>query len=114
MRWRNEHTNRATNDSKVIVSKTLWRDVGWSTCVLLLCVALLAQPAAPVEQMFYNARVFTAEPQHSAADAIAIRGDTIVAVGARREAFAAVSAGAEKHDVQGRTLLPGTTRLRRS
>jgi hypothetical protein len=59
MRWGNENANRATNGTKVIVSKTLWRDLGWSICILSLCAAVLAQPAAPVEQVFYNTRVFT-------------------------------------------------------
>jgi hypothetical protein len=36
-----------------------------------------------VERIFYNARIFTAEPEHRYAEAVATRGDKIVAIGSR-------------------------------
>jgi predicted amidohydrolase YtcJ len=37
--------------------------------------------------VFYNAQVFTAEYDHPYAEAVAIRGDRIIAVGAQRQAL---------------------------
>jgi predicted amidohydrolase YtcJ len=59
------------------------------------------------ERVLYNAKIFTGDSQHPYAEAIAIRGDKIVAVGTRAEASAAVEADAESIDLQGKTLLPG-------
>jgi predicted amidohydrolase YtcJ len=59
------------------------------------------------ERVFYNAKIFTAEPEHPYAEAVALRGDKIIAVGTRAEATKAVSRNAESIDLQGKTLLPG-------
>lgn len=59
------------------------------------------------ERIFFNAKIFTAEPQNPYAEAIAIRGDKIVAVGSSGEVAKSVSAGAERVDLQGKSLFPG-------
>ena len=59
------------------------------------------------EQVFYNGKIFTAEREHPYADAIAIRGDKIVAVGSRPEVVKAAGANAELVDLHGKTLFPG-------
>lgn len=59
------------------------------------------------ERVLFNARIFTAEPEHPYAEAIAIRGDKIVAVGNYQEVAKTVSANAERVDLQGKTLFPG-------
>jgi len=59
------------------------------------------------ERVFYNAKIFTAEPENPYADAIAIRGDKIVAVGNYPDVAKSVSANAERVDVHGKTLFPG-------
>ena len=61
----------------------------------------------PRERVFYNARVFTAEPEHPYAEAVAIRGDKIVAVGSRGDVEAKVGKQAERVDLHGQSLLPG-------
>jgi predicted amidohydrolase YtcJ len=66
-----------------------------------------AQGNSPVERIFYNAKIFTAEQEHPYAEAVAIRGDKIVAVGSRREVASTVGAGAETIDLHGKTMLPG-------
>jgi predicted amidohydrolase YtcJ len=58
-------------------------------------------------QLFFNGKVFTAEPKKPYAEAVVVRGDKIVAVGALQEAEAAAGSNSEKIDLQGRTLLPG-------
>jgi predicted amidohydrolase YtcJ len=75
----------------------------------LACLAPVsgAQGTSPFERIYYNAKIFTAEPEHPYAEAVAIRGDKIVAVGNRGEVTASVGAGAENIDLHGRTMLPG-------
>jgi hypothetical protein len=73
------------------------------------CTALngSAQTDNPAERIFYNAKIFTAEPKHPYAEAVAIRGDKIIAVGSHADATKAVGGGAESIDLHGKRLLPG-------
>jgi predicted amidohydrolase YtcJ len=75
----------------------------------LAIVALITLVAAQAEKarVLYNAKVFTGEPEHPYAEAVAIRGDKIVAVGAQVDVMKAAGSAAEKIDLQGKTLLPG-------
>jgi predicted amidohydrolase YtcJ len=57
--------------------------------------------------VFYDAEVFTAEPGHPYADAVAIRGDRIVAVGDLAAVEKAAGSGARKVDLKGQFLMPG-------
>jgi predicted amidohydrolase YtcJ len=86
-----------------------------TVCVILLIALSLSGRAAFVraadapsaEHVFYNGKIFTGEPSHPYAQAVAIRGDKIVAVGTNAEATTAVGEGAAKTDLGGRCLLPG-------
>ena len=75
----------------------------------LAIVGLVALTAAHAEKgrVFYNGKVFTGEPDHPYAEAVAISGDKIVAVGALVDVQKAAGPDAEKIDIQGKTLLPG-------
>ena len=57
--------------------------------------------------LFYDAQVFTAEPDHPYADAVAIRGDRILAVGDLAAVAEAAGPGARKVDLKGGFLMPG-------
>jgi predicted amidohydrolase YtcJ len=59
------------------------------------------------ERVLYNGKIFTGEPQHPYAEAVAIRGDKIVAVGDRGEVSKLVAGGAESIDLKGNFLMPG-------
>jgi predicted amidohydrolase YtcJ len=59
------------------------------------------------ERVFYNARIFTAEPAHPYAEAVAIRKDKVVAVGSRADVERLVGKQAEQVDLHGQWLLPG-------
>src|SRR6266566_2974905 len=59
------------------------------------------------ERVFVNARIFTAEPDHPYAEAVAIRNDRIVAVGSWVDVEKAVGKQAELVDLHGQWLLPG-------
>jgi len=75
----------------------------------LAIVGLVALTAAHAEKgrVFYNGKVFTGEPDHPYAEAVAICGDKIVAVGALVDVIKAAGPDAEKIDIQGKALLPG-------
>ena len=76
---------------------------------LLLIGALQAGLATAAEQevLFYNGRVFTAEPEHPYAEAVAIRGERIVGVGALGDVARQVGPGAKRVDLGQRFLMPG-------
>jgi predicted amidohydrolase YtcJ len=75
----------------------------------LICFASVswAQGNSSVERVFYNGKIFTGEPEHPYAAAVAIRGDKIVAVGSLGEVTTTVGKDAESFDLHGNTLLPG-------
>jgi predicted amidohydrolase YtcJ len=80
----------------------------WFLALLLFAFlhgAALAQ--ATNERVLYNAKVFTADREHPYAEAVAIRGDKIVAVGNRAEVSKAVGSSAESVDLKGNFLTPG-------
>lgn len=66
-----------------------------------------AQGTDTAERLLFNAKVFTGVPDRPYAEAVAIRGDKIIAVGNLPDVTHAVSANAERVDLQGKTLLPG-------
>ncbi|MGE3343296.1 MAG: amidohydrolase [Vicinamibacterales bacterium] len=73
--------------------------------LLGLVTVLAAQPTP--ELLLTNGRVYTLDAARPWAEAIAIRGDRIVAVGSAQETRAAVSQGAKVVDLGGRFTLPG-------
>jgi predicted amidohydrolase YtcJ len=86
-----------------------------SSCVVLFAAllvfalgssALWAQESSG-ERIFFHAKVFTGDPLNPYAEAVAIRGDRIVAVGNLSEVVKAVSPNAERIDLEGKSLFPG-------
>jgi len=79
---------------------------------LLLCTAAV-RPALATEgsstpsTVFFNAHVFTAEYDHPYAEAVAIRGEHIIAVGTRDSVEQAAGPGARHVDLKGQFLMPG-------
>jgi len=68
----------------------------------LAIVGLVTLMPAQAEKgrVFYNGKVFTGEPEHPYAEAVAISGDKIVAVGAQADVMKAAGTDAEKIDVE--------------
>src|SRR3954471_4467465 len=58
------------------------------------------------DQIFFHAKIFTADPQNPYAEAIAIRGDKILAVGNLPE-VAKAAPNATRVDLDGKSLFPG-------
>jgi predicted amidohydrolase YtcJ len=81
---------------------------GWIVaCLTVLCLLpVWAQQELP-EKIFFHAKVFTGDPQNLYAEAVAIRGDKIAAVGSLPEVEKVVSPQAERVDLQGKSLFPG-------
>src|ERR1700685_3835827 len=59
------------------------------------------------ERIFFHAKVFTGDTQNPYAEAVAIRGDKIIAVGSLPEVAKSVSENAERIDLEGKSLFPG-------
>ena len=75
--------------------------------LLIACLQSIAFAGGVDERVLYNGKIFTGEPEHPYAEAVATRGDKIVAVGNRGEVSKAVARGAEIIDLKGNLLLPG-------
>lgn len=84
--------------------RALLAGAGAAAAGLLLPAVARAQGAATV---FTGGTVLTADARFSQADAIAIRGNQIVAVGRDADVRAAAGAGAKVVDLRGHVMLPG-------
>jgi hypothetical protein len=76
--------------------------------VLPLVVACGPKPE-PADLVFLNGTVYTANDAAPTAEAVAVKGNTIVFVGSAADAAAYQGDGTEVVDLAGKTLLPGFT-----
>ncbi|MCC7031851.1 MAG: amidohydrolase family protein [Acidobacteria bacterium] len=79
---------------------------GLPVTLLFLAVATACAPPAP-DTVLLNGRVFTANPAQPWAEAVAIRGDRVVAVGTTAEVSALASRETSTRDLAGRVVVPG-------
>ncbi len=79
----------------------------WISLLVLFVSLLCSVASASDERVLYNGKIFTGEPEHPYAEAVAIREDKIVAVGSRAEVSRAVAQDAEQIDLKGNFLMPG-------
>ncbi len=75
--------------------------------VLLSLAGCADDTAMGVDSILFNARAYTLDAAAPWAEAVAVKDDKIVYVGDNAGALALVGSGTEKHDLQGRMLLPG-------
>src|SRR5882757_3134608 len=68
---------------------------------------LLALADDPPDLIIHHAKVFTADPAHRSAEAVAIRGNRIVAVGTDAEVTALAGDRTKRVDAGGRVVVPG-------
>ncbi|MGH9346237.1 MAG: amidohydrolase [Vicinamibacterales bacterium] len=76
----------------------------------VLVMAALAAPSAqdvPADLILHNAKIYTADDTKPRAEAIAIRGDRIAAVGASAEILKLRGPSTRAIDARGRTIVPG-------
>jgi len=91
------------------------RRFSWGCWIfLLLALFFLVQTdsvlwgqGSPGERIFFHAEVFTGDPLNPYAEAVAIRGDKILAVGNLSEVVKEASSTAERIDLEGASLFPG-------
>jgi predicted amidohydrolase YtcJ len=74
-------------------------------CGVLLSVVLVQQPAPDL--VLFNGKVFTSNAKQPHAEALAIRGERIVAVGSSQEISALAGKDTKQIDLGGRTVIPG-------
>ena len=79
----------------------------WTVIVSMLCSVqfTLAQQAA--ETILYNGKVLTVDRNFAIAEAVAVRGDKIAAVGKSDEVLKLAGPNTIKVDLKGRTVVPG-------
>jgi hypothetical protein len=78
-----------------------------SVAVFVVLLQSAWAQAVASERVLFHAKIFTADPQNPYAEAVAIRGDKILAVGTLPEVLKSVSPNAERVDLDGKTLFPG-------
>ena len=83
-----------------------------SLAVLLLpfptfCLAQTSQPATKADVVLINGTILTVDAKDSIAEALAIRGDRIIAVGSKQQILALTDARTQILDLHGRTATPG-------
>ncbi len=88
------------------ISQLYWILVYVVSLFFMIASAAWAQGNAN-ERILFNAKLFTGDPQNPYAEAVAIRGDQIIAVGNLSEVAKAASANAERVDLEGKSLFPG-------
>ncbi|MFN7933402.1 MAG: amidohydrolase [Bryobacteraceae bacterium] len=72
--------------------------------IFLLSLAASAQTA---DTIYYNAKIVTMSSAKPTAEAVAIRGNRFLAVGSNAEILKLAAATTQKHDLQGKSVLPG-------
>jgi len=84
------------------------RVIKWRRLSLILFAAplLLAQAPAP-DLILSNGKVVTVDERFTVAQAVAIRGDHIVAVGSNQEIARLAGSNTMRIDLKGRTVIPG-------
>jgi predicted amidohydrolase YtcJ len=71
------------------------------------CLPREPSTGTDADMIYFNGVVITMEPDQPQAQAIAIRGDEIVAVGSDDEIMALAGSETQEIDLEGRTLVPG-------
>ncbi len=84
----------------------------FALCLLAVAVPLEAQKVAPVntgraDRIFVNGRIWTGEPGKALAQALAVRGSTVLKLGSTSEIRALAGKGTDVIDLRGRFVAPG-------
>ncbi len=77
-------------------------------CALALSASLLqAQQASPADLVLHNGKILTVDANYSVAQAVAIRGNVISAVGSNEDVLKLAGPQTTVIDLKGRTVIPG-------
>jgi predicted amidohydrolase YtcJ len=82
---------------------------GCVPALLLLCAVapFTAVAAQEPDLVLHNGKIVTVDAKFRIVEAVAVRGDRILAVGSTAEVLRAAGSSARKVDLQGKTVLPG-------
>ena len=80
---------------------------GACVCAGMLASAALGAQDGAATEVLYHAQVFTGDYEHPYAEAVAIRGERIIAVGDLAAVEKAAGPAARKVDLKGKFLMPG-------
>ncbi len=100
-------SNRTIHIKSFISFAALFLFVGFGSHVAAQHTATPASAGRPPDLILFNGKIFTADPQLPRAEAIAIRGESIVAVGASADLKPLADAHTKLMDLKGRTVIPG-------
>ncbi len=78
-----------------------------TAAALALLIPTLAMARAPADTIVFDARIATQDDAHDQADALAVRGDRLVAVGSRAAVLAWRGPHTRMIDAHGRRIVPG-------
>src|SRR5919108_396258 len=76
-------------------------------CLCALSALAIFGQQAPADLVLVNGKVFTSDLTKPFAEAVAIRGERIVAIGTSAEIETLAGAKTRRIDLQGRTVVPG-------
>ena len=74
---------------------------------LPVCLLVLAAAALPADLILHNGRIVTVNAGFEIAEALAVKGDRLLAVGRNAEILRLKEPGTQVVDLQGKTVLPG-------
>ena len=75
--------------------------------LVVASLALDAQQTAPPDTILTNGKIITVDAQFSIAQAVAVRGDRIVAVGSNQDITRMAGPNTRRIDLRGRSVVPG-------
>jgi hypothetical protein len=78
-----------------------------AACAALTLLACGVGTESSPDQVFYNGNIVTVDPHFRIVEAMALRGETIVAVGGDEQIVSLAGAGTQRVDLGGKTVLPG-------
>jgi predicted amidohydrolase YtcJ len=76
-------------------------------CIALALLGGGCQSRPEPDQVFHNGKIVAVDPQFRIVEAMAVRGDSILAVGTDEEIQALAGSGTRQTDLGGKTVLPG-------
>src|ERR1700688_366267 len=92
-----------------LLSPLLYPAYLWAFLLAVSPAIASGAPLQPADIIITNARIYTVNPQQKWAEAIAVRGDKIIAVDDRKQVEALRGPATKVIDAQGRLVLPGFT-----
>src|SRR6185369_5174670 len=84
-----------------------WQSKGFGALICLPLAAGAQAPAQRADRIFVNGKVWTADDARPAAEALAVSGDKIIAVGSSQEIRALAGPKTVTVDLGGRLMVPG-------